>query len=202
MRPIRTLIVLSICIVALLPACAARKSLVVLLPDPDGKAGTIELSNKGGSQIISEAQKASEVRSFDAVPEAPVAMEESKIREIFGDALAAQPPAPEHYLIYFESNTSELTPESLKTLEDIFAGLKRIKPVEVSIVGHTDRVGTGESNFRLGLERANLMKSILISKGIDAGVIEITSHGEDNPLIKTEDEVAEPRNRRVEIIMR
>jgi outer membrane protein OmpA-like peptidoglycan-associated protein len=69
-------------------------------------------------------------------------------------------------------------------------------------VGHTDRVGTRENNFRLGLERAKLIQKLLISKGIDPNIISVASHGEDNPLVKTDDEVPEPRNRRVEIIIR
>ena len=42
----------------------------------------------------------------------------------------------------------------------------------------------------------------LASQGIEREFIEASSHGEDNPLIKTDDDVPEPRNRRVEIVVR
>jgi outer membrane protein OmpA-like peptidoglycan-associated protein len=54
----------------------------------------------------------------------------------------------------------------------------------------------------LGLERAISIRSILVSYGVDPSGIGVVSHGEDNPSIETEDNVAEPRNRRVEITIR
>jgi outer membrane protein OmpA-like peptidoglycan-associated protein len=54
----------------------------------------------------------------------------------------------------------------------------------------------------LGLKRAASIKNILVSDGVDPSGIEVVSHGEDNPSIETEDNVAEPRNRRVEITVR
>jgi outer membrane protein OmpA-like peptidoglycan-associated protein len=42
----------------------------------------------------------------------------------------------------------------------------------------------------------------LVSRGVDPIILEITSHGEGNPLIKTPDGTAEPKNRRVEIVVR
>jgi outer membrane protein OmpA-like peptidoglycan-associated protein len=57
-------------------------------------------------------------------------------------------------------------------------------------------------NYKLGLDRAQEIRDLLVSQGIDPKVIEVTSHGEDNPLVKTEDDVPEPKNRRVEIVIR
>ena len=198
----RALIVLLLFLCCWLSACAKRKGLVVLLPDPDGKTGAVTVSNKGGTETITEPGKATEIRSFDKAPKTAVAIPESEIREVFGDALDAQPPVPAHYLVYFLSNTTELDPESRETLKDVFTALKRIKPSEVSIVGHTDRVGTKERNYQLGLERARIIREIVIAEGVSEALIETISHGEDNPLIKTDDEVPEPKNRRVEIVIR
>lgn len=73
---------------------------------------------------------------------------------------------------------------------------------DISVVGHTDRVGTREYNYKLGLERAHLIRNRLVRLGVREDHIEIDSHGEDNPLVKTADEVRESRNRRVEVIVR
>jgi outer membrane protein OmpA-like peptidoglycan-associated protein len=52
------------------------------------------------------------------------------------------------------------------------------------------------------LKRARAVASILLGEGVDPSVLDITSHGENNPLVPTGDQVPEPRNRRVEITVR
>jgi len=44
--------------------------------------------------------------------------------------------------------------------------------------------------------------SILFGEGVDSSMLDISSHGKDNPLVPTGDQVSEPRNRRVEITVR
>jgi outer membrane protein OmpA-like peptidoglycan-associated protein len=190
------------CSLFFLISCAPKKNLVVLLPDPDGKVGKIEVSNKGGTQSLTEPRQATEIKTADVSPSSPVSMKQEEVVKIFGDALSAQPDAPLRFLLYFQSGTTELTEESQRQVSEILAAIEVRKSKDVSIVGHTDRVGSTETNYRLGLERAESIKSILLSKGVDPSGIEVTSHGEDNPLVKTEDEVAEPRNRRIEITVR
>ena len=46
------------------------------------------------------------------------------------------------------------------------------------------------------------MRDILIGLGVGPDIIRIFSHGEGNPLIPTPDDVPEPRNRRVEVLVR
>ena len=50
--------------------------------------------------------------------------------------------------------------------------------------------------------RAERVRDLLIAEGLDPTLIEVDSHGENNPLIPTADEIAEPRNRRVEVTVR
>jgi len=54
----------------------------------------------------------------------------------------------------------------------------------------------------LSNRRARAVTDLLIEKGIDKDQIETTSHGEENPIVKTEDNVSEPKNRRVEVFVR
>ncbi|MDI9570678.1 MAG: OmpA family protein [Pseudomonadota bacterium] len=192
---------LVISIVALLGACA-RKSVVVLLPDRDGKTGVIEVANQGGAQLLDAPNQATAIRSSRTAPESPALMPEERIKNMFGEAMEAMPPAPRHYILYFLSDSTQLTSESIRVMEELMMSISGTRPAEVSIVGHTDRVGDRSRNFRLGLERAAQVRQLLIQKGVDAGIVEITSHGEDNPLIKTDDGVAAPENRRVEIVIR
>ena len=70
------------------------------------------------------------------------------------------------------------------------------------MIGHTDTTGAPASNFELGLKRAATVRNILVEAGLDPAFIELISHGEEELLVPTADDVAEPRNRRVEIAVR
>lgn len=195
-------IFLAIFLTILLNACYAKKSVVVLLPDQDGKTGTIVVHNQGGSQLLDAPNKATAIRSLQTAPESPTAMSADQLHQLFGEVQDAMPSAPAHYTLYFLNDSKEFTAESTHIFNEVINATQKIQPAEISIVGHTDRMGEREQNFRLGLERASQVKRLLMQRGVDAGIVEITSHGEDNPAVKTRDAVAEPRNRRVEIIIR
>jgi outer membrane protein OmpA-like peptidoglycan-associated protein len=184
-------------------SCASTtKNTVVLQPDADGKTGEVVVSNRGGSQVLTQPGQITEISNAASAPSTPAQAEPAAITKTFGPALAALPDPPVRYLLYFQSASSSLTPESEKLIAEILSSVKTRSSTDLSIVGHTDRKGSRQQNYRLGLNRALAIKSLLISKGIDPSIIEVESHGEDNPLIKTEDEVAEPRNRRVEVTVR
>jgi len=195
-------VLMCLCSVFFLMSCAYKKNLIVLLPDPDGKVGIVEVSNRGGTQILRESGEATEVKAADVSPTSPVPMEESEISKIFGETLSAQPVPPVKFLLYFQSGTTELKAESQNRIKEVLDAIESRKSKDITIVGHTDRVGTREANHKLGLERTDFIKAILVSRGVDPASIELASHGEDNPLIKTEDGVPEPRNRRIEITVR
>ena len=188
---------------ALLPlvSCAARNE-IVLLPGPEDKPTRIIVSNKGGTQVLSVPYQATSIRTQTDAPSPPYQMTADKIRETYGDAIAALPVPPVHFLLYFKAGTTDLTDESRKLLEEVLSTSLSRKSTDMSVVGHTDRVGSRENNFKLALGRAELVKQVLVSQGIDPDFIDATSHGEDNPLIKTDDEVSEQRNRRVEVVIR
>ena len=70
------------------------------------------------------------------------------------------------------------------------------------MTGHTDRVGSVADNDRLSLQRAEAVRAMLIQRGINSSFLRAVGRGEREPLIPTADEQAEPRNRRVEVIVR
>jgi outer membrane protein OmpA-like peptidoglycan-associated protein len=70
------------------------------------------------------------------------------------------------------------------------------------IVGHTDTMGERKSNVALGLKRAMAVRAILVQAGLLPSLVDVTSHGESDLLVKTRDNTPEPRNRRVEITVR
>ena len=187
----------------LFTSCASTtKNMVVLQSDPDGKTGEVVVSNRGGSQVLTQPGHTTEITDATAAPSKPVQVEPTQIAKTFGPALAALPDPPVRYILYFQPASANLTADSEKLITEILATVKTRQSTDLNIVGHTDRKGSRQQNYRLGLDRALAIKKLFISKGIDPAIIEAESHGEDNPLTKTEDEVIEPRNRRVEVTVR
>ena len=185
-----------------IPAPAPPQNLFVLIADPDGRIGKIAVTNQGGTQIVDQPGRVTEVKDAVTPPAPPRLMDEKEITRLFGAALSAQPEQPVTYILYFKSGKADLTEESLKKLPEIFATIAARKSTDISVVGHSDTVGTKQKNYEISLTRAQRVKELLAAKGVDPRNIETASHGEDNPLIKTPDEVAEPRNRRVEVTVR
>ena len=90
----------------------------------------------------------------------------------------------------------------MKLIPKVFDAIKYRKTTDISVVGHADRAGSVVYNRQLSLQRAQRVANLLIAEGVNAKIIHVTSHGEENPLIPTADGVHEPRNRRVEITVR
>ena len=199
----KAIFLITILMMLFLTACSApKKNLFVLMPDPDGKTGQIAVENQGGSLLIDKPGYVTEVKDHTTPPAPSRPMEEKEIQNIFGAALSAQPVQPVTYILNFKTGGADLTEESEKKLPEIFATVTKRKSSDISVVGHSDTVGTKEKNYEISFNRAQRVKEILIGMGVDPIVIATDSHGEDNLLVKTLDEVAEPKNRRVEVTIR
>lgn len=186
----------------LLASCCGTKSLVVLVPDPDGNVGQVTVSNDGGQQVLKEANQSVKVMDRNTPPGEVKKLSADEIRSQFTDALAAQPIPPETFILYFLQDSNELTSESNALLPQIFQAIQRRNATDIVISGHTDKVGSKEYNYKLSLDRAKVLYGILVKNGAVPADITVTSHGEGNPLIQTADEVAEPKNRRVEVVIK
>lgn len=183
--------------VGLLAGCAS-KSYVALLESPDGSTGKVVVRGAKGEQVIDKAKSGAPLDGSAA----PAPVPEDKLQRDFGAAMAARPPMPERFLLYFESGGSQLTAESAALLPKIVENAAKRPAVDVSIIGHTDTVGKADLNEALALKRAQAVAEMLAAKGLKAHALAVESHGERNLLVPTPDETAEPRNRRVEISLR
>jgi outer membrane protein OmpA-like peptidoglycan-associated protein len=186
-------------------AAPANRDLIVLLPDPDGKVGTIRVTTKGGSQTLDKPGQAIQIEGVDEPSTAPKPLEEREITKVFGPALAAQPDLKERFVSFvllFDRDTTKLTRESKKLLPEVVRTIRNRKSSEVYVTGHTDRVGAEGYNMGLSSRRADTVRDFLVSTGVTSSALVVSFHGESMPLVHTEDEVPEPRNRRVEVIVR
>lgn len=179
------------------PPPAEPGSYVVLLPSPGGGTGQVVIQGTAGQQVLTQAQQGAALDGagpvFNVNPE--------RLERDFGAAMAARPPLPEQFLLYFETGGTELTAQSRALVARILERAKARTAVDLSVVGHTDTQGRAEANEALALKRAGAIAELLRRQGLDA-IISIESHGERNLLIPTPDETPEPRNRRVEITLR
>ena len=101
-------------------------------------------------------------------------------------------------IIYFDFDKSELSSISKKEIKKFLEKYENVI-TKFLIVGHTDTKGTKEYNYKLSIERANVIKNLLTDLGIKEENIKILGKGEIDLNIKTNDEVPHPANRRAEI---
>jgi outer membrane protein OmpA-like peptidoglycan-associated protein len=188
--------------VLLLVGCAkpARNDLYVLMPGQDGKTGALTVESNGKQAVLDQPYAAARVKEPGRVEAGAVTEQEA--RQAFGAALEAQPGRPTSFLLYFLENRDELTPDSRQMLARVVDEIARRPAPEIVVIGHTDRVGPVPYNDTLSLRRAERVRDELVKVGIAAERIRVEGRGEREPLVPTADEVAEPRNRRVEISVR
>jgi outer membrane protein OmpA-like peptidoglycan-associated protein len=183
-------------------ACScAQRTLVALAPDPDGKVGSILVTNEAGSVAIDTSYQATTIVGTKEGPTAPENLGKEAVDKIFAQALSIQPKRPLHFLLYFEKDI-QLTSESMKLLPAIVAAIRERNSLDISVIGHTDTVGSKEYNTELSNRRAVAIMDSLVRQGVAEHTLRTTSHGKENPLIPTADNVNEPRNRRVEVDVR
>jgi outer membrane protein OmpA-like peptidoglycan-associated protein len=180
----------------------SQKSLIVLLPEDSKGTGEVTVVNPHGSQVLNKPWQAVEIAGEKERPTVPVAMDKTTVNGVFAEVLTAMPAPVVHYILYFRQNTAVLTPDSQRLLPEVLKAVNKRYPAQLSVVGHTDTMGTAEYNYQLGLRRAKTVASMLKSLGTAPAIIETTSHGKTDLLVKTGDQTAEKRNRRVEITIR
>lgn len=189
---------LALCFGTLLAAgCTSER--VVLLPSSDGAASAVVVRDKKGEQVLDKPYAAlrrslGENQAYRSSPE--------DVQERFGATLAARPARASAYVLHFEPGGSQLTAESQAALAVIRQEIAERPASEVTVIGHTDRVGSAEANDRLSLKRAEGIRDLLVEAGVRSDKLEAVGRGERDPLVPTADEVDEPKNRRVEINVR
>ena len=95
-----------------------------------------------------------------------------------------------------------LTEASKPVLKKLFDAVANRQAAEIQVTGHTDRVGSAGNNDKLALKRAQAVAQMLIDRGIKTKRVRAVGRGERAPLVPTKDGKREPKNRRVEVIVR
>jgi outer membrane protein OmpA-like peptidoglycan-associated protein len=195
-RLVRSIVLLWVA--GVLAGCASRTT-VVLLPEAHGRDTAVTVTRGDGSVVLDRPYAAVRegvlgLRTFESTPQ--------EVESLFGAALAAQPARAATFTLYFVEGKDVLTDESRQLVDTSLAEIARRPVPDVLVVGHTDLVGSHASNDALSRQRADLIRNELIRLGVAAQNIEVIARGKRDPIVPTADGVAEPRNRRVEVIVR
>lgn len=179
---------------------AVATELFAVLPGPEGRVGSVVVTREGQSRVIDTAYGAQRIDSKGAVAAASLSREE--VAATFGPTLESLPGKPASFVLYFLEGKDELTPDSRTELEKVFAELRRRPLPDIVVIGHTDTVGNSAFNDKLSLARAERMRETLVGLGISGDRIQAAGRGKRELLVPTDENIAEPRNRRVEINVR
>jgi OOP family OmpA-OmpF porin len=192
---------LALVLLATWVAACTPLSRVTLLPDADGRSTAVQVQGTaGGAQVLDQPYAVAAVQRAGTVDRTQTTAEE--LHKQHGALLALQPPGVQRFVLQFEPGTATLTPESQAQLPGILAQARALPGGELVVVGHTDRTGSPQANDALSLQRAQAVRNLLIGQGFQPELIEAVGRGEREPVVPTEANVDEPRNRRAEIIVR
>jgi OmpA-OmpF porin, OOP family len=171
----------------------------VVFDDNFNRSSTIVLQKRGKETWV-------EVRSYNNMYRLTIVEKEVMKQEVVADAAAMgnDIDTTGHvavYGIYFDTGKSEIKPESDVAISEIATLLKNNNALNLYVVGHTDNVGSFDSNMKLSKDRANAVVKVLTSKhGIAAA--RLKSHGVASlsPIESNDTEEGKAKNRRVELV--
>jgi peptidoglycan-associated lipoprotein len=103
--------------------------------------------------------------------------------------------------VFFISDSSELSPESIATLEKQAQWLQTYSQYTFTVEGHADERGTREYNIALGARRAQTVRDYLASRGIQAQRMRTISYGKERPVAVCNDISCWSQNRRVVTVL-
>lgn len=98
--------------------------------------------------------------------------------------------------VFFESDSSDLTPQARGTLDRQVQWLQTYNRYSFTVEGHADERGTREYNFGLGAKRADEVRAYLASRGIDPARMRTISYGKERPVAVCNDISCWSQNRR------
>ncbi|MDN8613196.1 OmpA family protein [Variovorax ginsengisoli] len=188
---------------ALLAACSTPPTTrVVLLPQADGKPSAVVVSTEDGEETLSQPyERATAKLGAHGAPNVDKADPE-RVKQQNKTLFELMPPPAQSFTVYFEVGGTVLTAASQVTMNEALAAALARSGGEIVVTGHTDTVGTQARNDNLSLTRALEIRQLFIARDFPPVRIEAVGRGERDLPVRTADEVAEPRNRRVTIEVR
>ncbi|MDQ6961241.1 MAG: OmpA family protein [Mariprofundaceae bacterium] len=181
--------------------CSVPRTTVILLPDEDGKVGAIIVKTKNKELLINKAYHFSSViREEDTLTDMAKG-DKIYIDKKFEQIINSQPLKPAHFTFLFTTGSTELTPASKQTLPTLIPALNARIPAVIHVDGHADTMASQQFNLTLSKKRAQHIATFLHDTGIKIHRIHLKFYGENQLAVSTKNDINEPKNRRVEIMI-
>ena len=198
-------ILITLAFVTMLALYPAEKKVsegkvAITLGDKSGKKNAISISSKGTTQRVDKPLSQLKIKG-DGKLTKPVQISRDALNANFSDVLDAMPKKVFSTNIFFKEGIA-LNDEYIMKIFQIKNEIKRRYPCEVDIIGYSDTKGSDEENLVLSEKRAKLIEKLLQATKVEIAHTNILAYGETNQFIHTKDGIQEPRNRRVEIIIK
>jgi hypothetical protein len=124
------------------------------------------------------------------------------VAKFLGDAaIVTVPKAFVFDRLHFDSDTAQLTTESVQTVDELSAILKAYPSADVRLDGHTDSIGNAAGNKKLSLDRAVAVQEALIKDGISATRVTTAGYGQEYPLASNKTTEEQAKNQRLELVV-
>jgi len=186
----------------LMVGCSTPGTRVILLPQEDGSPSAVTVRTQGGEQLVSQPfQRATAPLGSDAPPKLDQA-DPNEVRDKNKELFALAPPKPQRFDLFFDTGGTTLTPDSALDLGRIIAAALARPGADITVTGYTDTRGSLSDNDALSMRRAQEVAQLLVSQGFPANRVEAIGRGKRELAVPTADNVDEPRNRRVVIVVR
>jgi len=185
-----------------LPFLTHEPKTTVILLDNESSHNAVVVKTDVGSVIVDQPYSYTTLAAQDKQPSSIEKADPEDIREKYAQQLNILPTKPVSMLFHFEPGTADLTESSKNQVNELIQLISSREPAAIDIIGHSDRAGDADKNYLLALERAKTVEQYLLERNVKLDRSSVTSYGENDPIIPTEDGVSEPQNRRVEVIVR
>lgn len=103
--------------------------------------------------------------------------------------------------VFFETDSTDLTPTAVATLDKQSAWLQRYPRYTFVVEGHADERGTREYNLALGARRAAATRDYLAQRGVPAQRMKTISYGKERPVAVCDDISCWSQNRRAVTVL-
>ena len=120
---------------------------------------------------------------------------------------ASDPTSPQFFnqtigdRVLFAVDSSTITPAGQATLDGQAQWLMTNADYRAVVEGHADEQGTREYNLALGQRRANAVREYLVSRGVPASRLQVTSYGKERPIEVCSEESCYAKNRRAVTVL-
>ncbi|MDD2790119.1 MAG: OmpA family protein [Sulfurimonas sp.] len=174
---------------------------IVMLTDHYKEHNAIVVATKRNETIVAAPKDYVLLESAQTPVEVLSNMPEAEIKALFGEVISNPNQKATRFTLYFDALKLSKESEDL-VLPKVIEAIQKSKNAFVSVIGHTDTIGSDSFNEKRGEERAAVIARKIKESGAKYLYLSAESYGEYNLAIKTQDEEKQVLNRRVEILIR